>query len=113
MVNGMLMSPGARPHTSVWLMERVPVMVRSSNLSVSTTGAQLPSGHCMPSFLGVTHCHTPPDRVASPPVRPDDGDMCSRHATGKFSGSRRSPTTGTQDGQISYVPLSPCSGVYS
>src|ERR1700754_1597918 len=68
----MLMIPGGRPQTSAW------VIVRSSNFMVSTVGAALPSGHCIPSFFGVVHCQTPPANVASPPVRPVEGDMCSR-----------------------------------
>ena len=44
--------------------------------------------------------------IASPPVRPVEATCAGR--AGRFSGSRRSPTTGTHDGQISYVPLSPC-----
>jgi len=52
------MIPGARPQTSACLIVRVPVIVRSSNFMVSTVGAQLSSGHCIPSFFGVLHCQT-------------------------------------------------------
>src|SRR6476469_5164351 len=106
----MLMIAGCRPQTSLWAMVRVPVSVRSSNLKVSTVGAQLPSGHCMPSFLGVLNCQRPPVRIASPPARPVDGDMCSRQATGRFFFFNDTATTGTHDGQISHDPLSPSCG---